>query len=258
MPDARRRFELSYDETRGGATQSPVVVRAPTRAADVYDRMRGEILEGRLTPGMRLKFQPLCANYQASVGAIREALARLVSESLVSVQPRQGYSVAAVTQEDLTDLVEARVEIESLALRMSVEHGDVAWEAGMVAAHHVLEKAPFRGADDATLPSLQWQNAHRDFHLALIAACPNKRLLRYTSSLRTEAVRYQMWSITNRRDPARDRTGEHRALLDAAMSRDAALSDRLIRAHLLHTASLVLDLNDAQLREAARHPPTAA
>jgi DNA-binding GntR family transcriptional regulator len=162
----------------------------------------------------------------------------------------QGYSVASLSQRDLADLVQARVEIESLALRLSVEHGDMAWEANAVASHHVLERTTFAESADGVLPSREWVRAHSDFHHALIAGCPNERLLNYATNMREEALFYQMWSIARKREPDRDGAAEHRALLAAAVNRNVGQAYELIRDHLMHTARLVLDLGDEQLLDA--------
>src|SRR4051812_863352 len=114
-----------------------------TRTDEVHRKLRSDILGGRLVPGSRLKFPELCERYNVSVGAAREALTRLAAEGLVKTQAHQGYMVTPLSHEDLADLTRARVEIESLVLRISVMEGDVQWESRAVAAHHVLERAPF-------------------------------------------------------------------------------------------------------------------
>jgi DNA-binding GntR family transcriptional regulator len=224
--------------------------RQPTRADNLHAALRADILSGLLVPGQRLRFQELGVRYGSSVGAAREALTRLVAENLVSVQPRQGYRVTTLSRDDLADLVQARVEVESLACRLSVAAGDMAWEGRLVAAHHVLVRTSF-AADNGTVPSGDWAAAHRDFHLALISACPNRRLLTFAGSLREEAALYQVWAVAahspERRDELREqRMPEHRALLDAATDRDVAIVEQLMREHLAQTGRIVLDLTHAE------------
>ncbi|MGP4017554.1 GntR family transcriptional regulator [Saccharopolyspora sp. 5N708] len=222
--------------------------RLPTRAADVYGLIRADIFTGKLAPGTRLKFNELCARYDTSVGAAREALTKLVSENLVMVRPRQGYIVSTLSRAEFADLVQARVEVEAIALRLSVEAGDMAWEAAVVSAHHVLERTSFSDSEDRLMPTQAWSDAHRAFHGTLISACPSRRLVAFASQLREESALYQLWSISSRLEPHRDGAGEHRALLDSALKRDAPLAEELIREHLLHTARLVLDLDDDEFR----------
>ena len=213
-----------------------------TRAEAVHERLRADILSGRLSPGQRLKFQEVCDRYTTSVGAAREALTRLVGERLVQNQPNHGYMVTPLSHADLADLTQARVEIESLALRMSVTSGDRAWEAQAVAAHHFLERTPFTDPGDPHRPTDEWAGAHTAFHFALIAGCPNRRLLQMARSLREEAVLYQLWSVSLQHEPSRDQAAEHRGLLQATLDRDADRAVQLLRDHLLHTARILEQL----------------
>jgi DNA-binding GntR family transcriptional regulator len=210
-----------------------------TRTDLLHERLRTDILCGRLRPGQRLKFPELCEEYGASVGAAREALARLVAQGLVRTQSRQGYEVTPLSQEDLRELTTARVEIESLVLRLAVAEGDVAWEARVLGAHHVLECTPFT-AGDAREITEEWPAAHAAFHGALLAGCTNRRLLDTARSLRGEAELYRRWSVTYGGEPDRDLAAEHRGLLDAVVARDPELAAERLREHIAHTARLLL------------------
>ncbi|MGW4029220.1 GntR family transcriptional regulator [Streptomyces sp. NPDC004838] len=209
-----------------------------TRTEGIYQKLRHDILGGRLVPGERLKFPDLCERYETSVGAAREALTRLKAEGLVRAQPHQGYMVTPLSHEDLADLTQARVEIESLVLKLSVQEGDMRWEADAVAAHHLLERTPFLSDDGGTHTGESWTKAHAAFHLALIAGCPNRRLAATARALREEAELYRQWSVGQ--EPDRDLAGEHRAILAAAVERDADLAAALLRDHISHTTRLLI------------------
>ncbi|GAB3571008.1 GntR family transcriptional regulator [Amycolatopsis endophytica] len=223
----------------------------PTRSAGIYARMRADILGGRLEPGQRLKFPELSERYATSVGSAREALTQLVGDGLVQSQPRQGYRVVPLSHEDLADLTVARVELESRVLWLSVANGDMAWESQAVAAHHVLARTPLFSDEDADHPSDAWSAAHAAFHQALLAGCPNRRLLTAARALREEAELYLQWSVSFGTEPDRDLPAEHAGLLDAATARDADRACELLRDHIAHTAQLVI-------RGAPDEPNTAA
>ena len=136
-----------------------------TRADDVQQHLRADILGGRRTPGERLKFPELCEQYEVSAGVIREALTRLVDQGLVRAQAHQGYVVTPLSHKELGELTVARMELESLVFRLSVVEGDMSWEGGAVAAHHVLERAPFAAEGDPSQLSEEWSGAHAAFHV---------------------------------------------------------------------------------------------
>ncbi|WP_405014671.1 GntR family transcriptional regulator [Kitasatospora sp. NBC_01539] len=211
-----------------------------TRTHGTYRRLREDILGGRLTPGQRLKFPDLCREYGTSVGAAREALVRLASEGLVRTQAHQGYTVTPLSYDDLRELTKARVEMESLVLRLSMEEGDTRWEARAVAAHHVLRRTPYLGPDSPDHPSDDWAAAHAEFHLALLVGCTNRRLLDVALGLREEAELYRQWSAPHGRERHRDLAAEHRDLLEAVVDREAGRAVELIRDHIAHTAQLLI------------------
>jgi hypothetical protein len=69
-----------------------------------------------------------------------EALSHLLAEGLVLLEQQRGYAVAPVSLDDLHDVTATRRYIDSLALRRSIERGDLEWEARIVASFHRLSK----------------------------------------------------------------------------------------------------------------------
>ena len=224
-------------------TRSPTtrrVASAPTRTSVVFDSLRADILGGRLAPAQRLPFAQLVRQFDCSVGVIREALQRLAEQGLVESEAQQGFRVVRVSVTDLLDLTEARCEIETLALRLAIAAGDVAWEAEAVAAHHVLERTPMYDPDGSPGFTEEWAAAHALFHQALLDGCHNRRVLTIATSLRDSAELYRRWSVPLGRDRKRDISGEHRALLDATIARDAATACALLRQHIQRTTDKLL------------------
>lgn len=224
--------------------------RSATRTEQVYASLRSDILSGRLEPGARLPFADLTDRYGASMGALREALQRLAEQGLVLNEPQQGFRVTALSVDDLRDLTTARCEIEGLALRYSIAHGDLAWESAIVASFYELERTPMsvEGSDDAAsgfpapdgaVLAEDWAGVHTRFHESLIAACPNARLRTIASSLRDSAELYRHWSARSK-DP-RDTNAEHKGLVDAVLARDTERAVGLLEQHLRHTARLLID-----------------
>lgn len=232
--------------------------RAVTRTEQVYGSLRADILSGRLEPGARLPFADLTERYGASMGALREALHRLAEQGLVTNEPQQGFRVQALSVDDLRDLTTARCEIEGLALRYAIAHGDLAWESEIVAAFYALERTPMgvgdsgaetsngRGfvTDDGGALAEDWTAAHARFHAALYAACPNQRIRATATALRDASELYRHWSAQSKNP--RDTNAEHKALADAVLARDTELAVSLLEQHLRHTARLLIDRADQQ------------
>lgn len=216
-----------------------------TRADAVYARIRADIFAAKLTPGQRLKFPDLCATYDTSVGVAREVLARLAAERLVKAQAHQGYTVAALSVEELTDLTTARVELESLTFRRAMLDGGDQWESRVLASHHLLSRR--QNACDRAGGELDeaWFQAHEDFHYALLSGCSSNRLLETTKALRAEAELYRRWSGPLGSHEERDLASEHQGLADAALAHDIDLGVALLRDHIAHTTQVLLTGVDA-------------
>jgi DNA-binding GntR family transcriptional regulator len=202
----------------------------------VYERLRAELLSGRHPPDARLKIGELGAAFAVSIGAVREALSRLTSEGLVVATPQRGFRVAPVSVEDLRDLTDIRTGIESQCLRRAVARGDAAWEQQVRSAHARLAAAPLRGRGGRF--SRAWTAAHADFHRALASACGSPWLIKLREMLAVQNERYLELALVADRG-LRDAAGEHRALMDAALARDADGLAALIAAHLDRTRASI-------------------
>ena len=229
----------------------PTSSAGTTRTDALYEVLRADILSGVLESGTRLKFPELCARYGTSVGVARETLTKLVATGLVKSQPHLGFVVTPLSIDSLTELTEARIELETLVLRMSIQDGDVGWEARLIAAHHVLERTPFVDTGAATSSTRGWAEAHAAYHLALLDGCHNRRLFEVAKTLRDEAELYRQWSIAPGRGKGRDIAKEHREILKAAIARDADRAAKLLTDHIALTTQLLLPEPEKPARKRA-------
>lgn len=200
---------------------------------DVYAALRRAVLHGELTGGQRLPLNELAREYGVSLGVVREAVTRLASERLLEANPQSGFRVRPLSAEHLADLSWARCQIESIAIGESVRHGDVRWQADVVAAHHVLAGTPTHGTDGTI--SAAWMDAHRTFHAALVSACPSTTLLTVRQQLFDEGELYRH-RFADHRSGHRDVAQEHQDLVDAAVEGDVARAAALLVAHISTTA----------------------
>jgi DNA-binding GntR family transcriptional regulator len=209
-----------------------------TQATQLLGRIRGAVITGKLLPGERLVVSSLAETFEAGQTPVREALMRLASEGFVIQEDQRGFAVAPVSVAELIDLTQTRSEIESIALSWSIEHGDDAWEAGLLAATHRLLKQEKLAADGHSITP-GWSDKHLAFHDALVAGCPNVVLLQLRSLLSDRAERYRHLSVKYLKAPRDDRA-EHEALSAAALARDKGLAVSLARKHIETTTEILL------------------
>ncbi|MFM7523004.1 MAG: GntR family transcriptional regulator, partial [Betaproteobacteria bacterium] len=103
-----------------------------------YGRLREEILDGVLQPGEKLLVEHVKQRYEVGAGTVREALSRLVSEAMVTAEGQRGFTVAPISADDLIDVTNVRVAIETDALRASIRNGDDFWRHRLRLAYEQL------------------------------------------------------------------------------------------------------------------------
>jgi DNA-binding GntR family transcriptional regulator len=211
----------------------------------VYAHLRDAIMRGDHAPGDPLKPHDLAKEQGVSLAVVREALVRVVGEGLADRLPNRGFAVPAFSDRRWQEIAEARRTIEPVVLRMSVERGDVDWEARVRAAHHRLARTPAYVPEDGEHYSDAWSEAHRIFHRTLLEGCGNPVLLETFDRMWTASELARRWSA--RRAPDRDSAGEHGRLEEAALARDADAAAEVLTRHLTLTA--------AALTGRTRHEP---
>lgn len=232
-PRHHEQVTRSVDQRSPGPTTAPIV-RVTTRTSELLGRLREDLLSGELPAGGPLRMNALREHYCAGITPLREALFQLVAEGLVAVEDQRGFRAADVSWDDLADLTEQRVFLESQALRLAIEHGDLGWESRVLAVHHRLA-GTIMLSDDGDLTE-DWVQTHREFHRVLVETCGSPRLLRFREQLSDQAERYRRWSV--RQEPSRDVAAEHRALAEAAVARRSDLAVQCLADHYWRTARL--------------------
>jgi DNA-binding GntR family transcriptional regulator len=101
------------------------LARLPQRQVlsdDVYETVKGLIMDSVVEPGTRLNIDALTRELGISQTPIRESLARLESDGLVIKEPLRGYRVSSrLTREEFEDLFEFRLLVEPWAAGRAAE-----------------------------------------------------------------------------------------------------------------------------------------
>lgn len=209
-----------------------------TLSSQLVQALRADLMRGAFEPGQQLRLNQLCERFDVSLSPLREALSRLAAEGFVIAQDQRGYQVAPVSLANLEEVTRLRRMLECLALKESIAHGDDKWEADLVASFHRLELIERRrgGAPEYGLD--EWEARHREFHLALIAACRMPVLLQFCESLLDFSDRYRRIFLRSR-PLDRDIQCEHDVILQAALARDVDKAEKALGLHIERTATNV-------------------
>ncbi len=197
-----------------------------------HARIRDMVLSGELPPGSRIQIDALRKRLEIGASPVREALSILSSEQLVVRNEQRGFWAPEISAEDFGILLDTRCRVEALAFGDAIRHGGAEWEEQIVLLQYRLNSLNRTEKADA------WEIAHRDFHRALISACPSTYLLNFCAQLYDLAVRYRNVASLAAY-PERQVEDEHSQIAEAALARDAARAEHLLVDHYRKTGEFL-------------------
>lgn len=200
-------------------------VEPSSTTEQVANALRAAILQGRLAQGRQLSEAILAPTLRVSKGSVREAMLTLVADGLVRHRPRQGFFVAQMDSDDVRELYEVRLAIESAAGQLMLARQDVSISGELEKQVKLLQEAVAAG-DWAAIG-----DADMTFHQLFVAGARNSRLDRVMSLILYE-TRLCMGNFEGRYEDPEDLVTEHEELIRALKQRDADLLASLQRQHM--------------------------
>lgn len=200
----------------------------------VFNTLRNAILKGELEPGEKLMEKKLSEKLGVSRTPIREAIRKLELEGLVVMTPRKSAEVASITEEDLTDVLEVRRVLESLAIDLACKNitNDIIAELedNLVRFNAAVKK------NDIT----EIATTDVEFHETIYKSTGNRRLIQILNNLREQMYRYRLEYIKDRQ--TRDNLViEHRRIIDALRERDKEKGKKAILNHIEKQETTILE-----------------
>ncbi|MEV0399092.1 GntR family transcriptional regulator [Actinoallomurus sp. NPDC050550] len=189
--------------------------------------LREALVTGDLAPGEVYSAASLATGFGVSTSPVREAMLALVDEGLLEALPNRGFRVVSFTEQDFAEIFELRMMLEVPGVGRAAELGVGDRVERLSQLVDLIEKT----AEERDLAgNLQ---ADRDFHILLLEATGNRRLVDSVAVLRDQTRLHNLRSLTADGDLA-DSAAEHRPLLDAVLRGDRTLAEKLMRRHLSH------------------------
>jgi len=117
LPDVRGSVKLTAmsagSESLSEPARRPRLPHRQLLADDVYESVKGLLMDHSIAPGARVSIDGLARELQVSQTPIRETLARLESEGLVTKAPLRGYSATdLLSREEVLDIYRFRGLLE--------------------------------------------------------------------------------------------------------------------------------------------------
>jgi DNA-binding GntR family transcriptional regulator len=200
--------------------------------AFIVERLRDDILAGRLRPGSRLVECDLTARFAVSRGPVREALRRLAADGLIEHWPHRGAVVRRLGEREIRELFLIRIELEALAARLAA-----ATQAPDRRARFVASTKPIYA--DAPRNSCEYFKENAAFHDAVMALADNLQLRELAARLQLPLIMAQVGDVLTP-SVLEASVREHRSIAQAILDHDPEAASARMRAHLERAARVAL------------------
>jgi DNA-binding GntR family transcriptional regulator len=201
---------------------SPSIALVRDNLSDsVVLKLRHLIVDGQLAAGARINEVHLSRQLAVSRTPLREALARLAQEGALRSVARIGYFVRPLTVEEFEQLYDIRPLLDPEALRL----------AGLPSRERMQQLQDLNDAIGRAHDSDAIINLDDEFHMALIAACPNQVLLDLIRQIIQRTRRYEMALMRESRNVA-VATANHKEIMTALRKRDLRAACAALRNNL--------------------------
>jgi len=211
----------------------------PTTAvnAQVLDALRAAVITGELPAGTLHSVATLAGQLGVSRTPVREALIKLAQQGMVRFERNRGVRILQTSLHDLEEVFALRLLLEVPATRRAVRLLGAAIQAATLRelrrVFAAMESAA--AADDEFR---MWEHDRR-FHRVLLEASGNGRLAEYVDGLRDMVLRRGV-STAHQSRSLEGIVAEHRVVLERVLAGDPDGAAEAMRAHILHTAELLV------------------
>ena len=176
-----------------------------------YQAIYDEISSGKLIPGDRLRETELASRIGLSRTPIREAIKRLETEGVVTHKPQVGAVIKTLSQQEIVELYEMRIMLETSASSMAAKHASEAETRTLMTLNTKML--------EARLDSYKVAELNRQFHICIVNAARNRYLANSYKNLSTILVILGHTTLTT---PERVKSVfiQHQAIIDALSKGD--------------------------------------
>lgn len=195
-------------------------------AGQIFEHLEQEILIGKYKRGEVLTELKLSEALGVSRTPIREALRRLEQEHLIEETSR-GAVVVGITEKDLEDIYEIRLNLEGLAAQRAAEN---ATDEQLEAMREVIELQHYY-ADKNNDQADKIKDLDSQFHEMLYRFSGSEIFVQTLLPLHKKLIKFRKASVT-RHGRAVQSAAEHESIFEAIKSRDCEKAKELTLYHI--------------------------
>lgn len=200
----------------------------------VYEDIKQQIIDEKLSPGHWFVERELCAAYGLSRTPIREILWKLMSDGFLDQEPNRGFVVRKLGLEQIFEVFQAREAVEGMAARLACSKGDESFRSSLRKIMERLKQL------DAEANPAQGSALGRQLHGAIVDAAGNRIMVGIYENLKNLSI---LTSNITRKSPNIEKISKeaHLMLIAALLEQDEEKSERLMREHLRDTCRQIVE-----------------
>ena len=199
-----------------------MVIVSKTKNVAVYNKLRQNIIKGKLKPGQKVVMAELAKAFGLSETPVREAIRRLESEGYIDFTPHMGAIVTKIDEGELVEIYLIRIALEELATRLASPHITEKDIDFLNKKNREMEIAIQQGRYEILA------GINKLFHLRIYKAAPFPRLYKMICDLWDT---FERWPSVFAYVPERAAASveEHKKIIQALRAGDMEQADRLIK-----------------------------
>jgi len=199
-----------------------IIEKHQTLREKILETIRDAILKGALKPGEKVAEPELAERFGISRTPIREAFRQLESEGYLTVIPRKGAVVAALSEKDVDEFYAIKSILEGYAAELAATRLSQKEIEKLQAINEKLRNLAAEG------DVKNFYRAHNEFHDLFIKAADNQKLAELIQQLGMKFLRLRMASLSA---PGRMNisVAEHERLIEAFKMQDGHLAESLVK-----------------------------
>ena len=198
---------------------------SPNLSTEIFTVLKDRIISWEYASGHRFTEEGLCEEFGVSRSPIREALRMLVENNLVEKAPYKSYSVKQLDLQEIHELYDVRLALETFAIERLVERGypQANWEE-LYGIWKNLRKASMAGSSDFAMRD-------EEFHEMLVIWTGNRTLLQQIRSIDERLHFIRMTDITT---PERLRATceQHLRILDCIRDKNIECARKALQTNI--------------------------
>jgi DNA-binding GntR family transcriptional regulator len=200
----------------------------------VVRTLKRAILDGSLKPGQLISENKIASKLAVSRTPVREAVRMLETENLVTLLPGRKVIVSVPTVQDIEDVYETRLIVESEALRrITPDQKELIQELEEYtrAAEELLKRGD----------SIELGKVNTSFHLAILSALENRTIQQFMGSLHNKIAGLRFYSLADR-EWVQEAERQHQQMIAHLKGGEPERAVEVLQEHLIIPKQLLINM----------------